>query len=248
LLNANGTLVGEICHIAAESAGGPRFDATLPPEQRRAFANLVLLCSTCHTLVDAEPAKYTVKKLRKWKREREALFEAAGDTLRKAYLHEISNESDSFEASAPKHLNAYVKFMAKRDVTPMIDANTPSEIADYIKTMAHLTISDRQLVAAIVEKALDLASDDWYGIKVHPEDLKTILVDQRKLSNGRIEKLGKTLDRHNLGSVDNDDNTPSLFIAAPHYGVSWSGLKAYAEAKATDLTTIVQNLKFGILD
>jgi hypothetical protein len=36
LINADGTLVADVCHIKAERPGGPRFDKTLMTEQRRA--------------------------------------------------------------------------------------------------------------------------------------------------------------------------------------------------------------------
>src|ERR1700726_967303 len=66
LINANGTLVADVCHIKAEKPGGPRHDKRLSPEERRASSNLILLCSTCHTLVDREPEKYTVTVLTEW--------------------------------------------------------------------------------------------------------------------------------------------------------------------------------------
>src|SRR5258708_38282426 len=69
LINANGTLVADVCHIKAEKPGGPRFDKKLSAESRRAPANLILLCNTCHTLVDREPEQYSVAVLTKWKRD-----------------------------------------------------------------------------------------------------------------------------------------------------------------------------------
>ena len=56
-------VVGEICHIRARRKGGPRFDASLTAEQRDEFQNLILLCGTCHKLVDASPDEYTAEWL-----------------------------------------------------------------------------------------------------------------------------------------------------------------------------------------
>jgi hypothetical protein len=56
-------VVGEICHIRARRKGGPRYDASLTAEQRNEFPNLILLCGTCHKLVDANPAEYTAEWL-----------------------------------------------------------------------------------------------------------------------------------------------------------------------------------------
>jgi hypothetical protein len=84
--------VGQICHIRARSKKGPRYDATMSPDDRDAYANLLLLCSTCHTLIDSDEKTYTPELLSEIKeihersadceltpqvaRDAEALFEA----------------------------------------------------------------------------------------------------------------------------------------------------------------------------
>jgi hypothetical protein len=60
-------VVGEICHIRARRKGGARFDATLTQEQKDAFENLILLCSTCHKLIDSSPDEYSSQWLRSMK-------------------------------------------------------------------------------------------------------------------------------------------------------------------------------------
>lgn len=57
------TITGEICHIKARHAGGPRFDPTQSQEDRHAFANLILLCRHHHKVIDSEPERYTVDAL-----------------------------------------------------------------------------------------------------------------------------------------------------------------------------------------
>jgi hypothetical protein len=65
--DASDVVLGEICHIRAAKSGGPRFDVDQPEEDRHSFANLILLCSTHHTLVDSAPEKYTVEYLQQIK-------------------------------------------------------------------------------------------------------------------------------------------------------------------------------------
>ena len=66
------TLTGEICHIRAQSPGGPRFDATQTEEARHAYDNLILLCRRHHKVVDSEPGIYPVDALAAIKAIREA--------------------------------------------------------------------------------------------------------------------------------------------------------------------------------
>jgi hypothetical protein len=48
------TVLGEICHIRARRKGGARYDPSLTAEERDSTANLILLCPTCHSLVDKD--------------------------------------------------------------------------------------------------------------------------------------------------------------------------------------------------
>lgn len=60
---ANNVVTGEVCHIKANSAGGPRYDPHQTDEDRHSEGNLILLCGRHHTLIDADPEKYTTSVL-----------------------------------------------------------------------------------------------------------------------------------------------------------------------------------------
>lgn len=65
-------VLGDIAHIAAHGDDGPRVEPSLSADERRRYANLILLCGACHPLVDKQPNTYTIADLRQWKREHEA--------------------------------------------------------------------------------------------------------------------------------------------------------------------------------
>lgn len=65
-------LVGEVAHIVAQSASGPRGKHDPPGGTRDGLANLILLCPEHHTTVDRQPAKFPVAKLIQWKADHEA--------------------------------------------------------------------------------------------------------------------------------------------------------------------------------
>ena len=46
------SILGEICHIEAASSDGPRFNPKQTNEERRSFDNLILLCESCHKIID----------------------------------------------------------------------------------------------------------------------------------------------------------------------------------------------------
>src|ERR1039458_9499539 len=59
--------IGVAAHITAASAGGPRSDPQLLPEERSSPSNGIWLCQNCAKLVDNDPPRFTVDLLEKWK-------------------------------------------------------------------------------------------------------------------------------------------------------------------------------------
>ena len=83
--------LGVAAHITAAAAGGPRFDATLSPEERKSLLNGIWLCQNHARLIDADESAYSVAKLQEWKRqaeERSALSVEDGHQLDPVPLQE----------------------------------------------------------------------------------------------------------------------------------------------------------------
>lgn len=57
--------LGEAAHICAAAPGGPRYDPSMTPEQRKSATNGIWLCRLHAKAVDSDPA-YTVEVLREW--------------------------------------------------------------------------------------------------------------------------------------------------------------------------------------
>jgi NACHT C-terminal Alpha/Beta 2 len=62
------TILGEAAHICAASPGGPRYDPTQTPEERKSKDNGIWLCRLHARVVDRDETTYTVKLLKEWKR------------------------------------------------------------------------------------------------------------------------------------------------------------------------------------
>lgn len=83
LMGSNGVLVGEIAHIEAALPDGARFNPTMTNKDRRAFNNLMLMCATDHTTIDADFETWTVEVLTELKKKHEAVYTGAIDQLRR---------------------------------------------------------------------------------------------------------------------------------------------------------------------
>lgn len=78
--------MGEVCHVKAQNAGGPRFDPNQTEEARHAFENLILLCSVHHRVVDDQFDTYSVELLSEMKElhERDGDIELSMEAARMA--------------------------------------------------------------------------------------------------------------------------------------------------------------------
>lgn len=110
IFEAEGTITGEICHIRAQSRGGPRFEATQAEQERHDFDNLILLCRRHHKIIDSEPDIYSVEVLEDIKAIQTARFgrpEQVNDAVYAKLLlnakrqMEISNNSGNVVIDSP---------------------------------------------------------------------------------------------------------------------------------------------------
>lgn len=105
IVHSSGTLTGEVCNIRAQSEGGPRYDPKQSTEARHAFANLMLLCSVHHRIVDGEPRIYTPELLADMKE----IHERGGDI-------ELSKASAQLAQKLFEHTQLSVQASGKSQV------------------------------------------------------------------------------------------------------------------------------------
>ncbi len=245
LVNSNGTFVASVCHIYAAEKNGPRPNVNLTPEQKRSPENLLLLCNVCHKIVDTEEDSYPASMLEKWKADREKVFSEIGGSLKKSYLSQISDERDHFVNRPLTNLDRYIKYLDRNNCDHSIDDVEVQELNLFIESLKQLTLNDRSLLAKIVETALSMPNipEGEYGIEIHPDDLKVLRVDEVPLSDCKINKFSKTLERHNLGYLDYESG-PVLRVSCPIYYMGWSDLKAFALENSKDFCQYISQLDF----
>lgn len=67
------TNIGVASHICAAAKGGPRYDESMTPEERKSFDNGIWLCQSCSKLIDTDTTRYTKEVLISWKKIAEEL-------------------------------------------------------------------------------------------------------------------------------------------------------------------------------
>jgi len=67
----NEALIGDMCHMVAESEDGPRGQSPLTRDERDQYDNLILLCRNHHGEIDGQPGIFSVERLKAIKADHE---------------------------------------------------------------------------------------------------------------------------------------------------------------------------------
>ncbi len=84
--------VEELAHIIAQKTEGPRGNEVLELSERDEYENIILLCSSCHTLIDKNPKYFPVELLRKWKTEHAVKIRTALEVPKFSSRYDLRNE------------------------------------------------------------------------------------------------------------------------------------------------------------
>ena len=61
--------IGEMAHMAGEKPAAARYDDSMSDAQRNSYDNLILLCPSCHAMIDKQANSYTVERLNRIKQD-----------------------------------------------------------------------------------------------------------------------------------------------------------------------------------
>jgi hypothetical protein len=146
----------QIAHIRAARPEGPRYDVTMTDDERRAFVNLILLCTYHHASVDGQETgtRYSVKELTAWKTGREGelavelspltedgLQDLLGENIR-TIITEMKNELEeqiaNVESTTGENARLLRILVKETFERPRLDADLVASLADSSRMLGHL--------------------------------------------------------------------------------------------------------------
>jgi hypothetical protein len=102
--------IEELAHIIAQQDNGPRGTTNEEINDRDEYANLLVLCPSCHTMVDKSPEQFPVSMLRNWKTNHEDIIKACfhvpryqqRSDLKRALTKLLSENKATFDQYGPQ--------------------------------------------------------------------------------------------------------------------------------------------------
>ena len=234
MMNEQGVFIGQVCHIKAAENGGPRFSPAMTNEQRRAPADLMLMCYAHHQVTDDEK-KFPVNKLRKMKREHERRFSAPD----RAILERLTDWTTADKPTQVKNLCRMNDVLQWRHSDEELSLSV-AELNEYIERFRVVPIEVRRFVGAMAQRMhrmrdTSAVHDDLFGIGILISDVR----DAFKIGDSTIRKRLSQLESYNLGDLDeiNTDLGPQPMIRIINLESgwpTWMDIVAFCEANGAD--------------
>jgi len=172
--------IAEMAHMISHGKSGPRSEERLDEDEGvNSFENLILLCPTCHTIIDKEPGGYSRETLMSWKinhlsalthKQGIRFYEERGE-LRNIVIAAFAENKAIWKKYAPSEGEAF-DCNPEAEVAKLWDQRMRSVILpnhflmqEIIKVNAgHLTETERETFALYQEHIRGLAERHICGI------------------------------------------------------------------------------------
>ncbi|MBA2376825.1 MAG: hypothetical protein H0V75_11985 [Rubrobacter sp.] len=161
--------IAEMAHIFAASDEGPRSTQTITEEERGRYENIVLLCPSCHTIVDKAPGAFPDQTMKQWKEQHSrriavtfgAVTYADRKSVSEALRPLLLENRTIFNAYGPDQEYRYDPESEKADVwrRKMLSRILPNNrkiLAIIDANRVHLTGSEEQVVEEFRQHVDDL--------------------------------------------------------------------------------------------
>lgn len=248
MMNRNGDFIGQICHIEAADAGGPRFNETMSNEDRRAVSNLLLMCYEHHCITN-DVNEYPVVKLQKFKQQHEKLFAHPDRAMLDKFV-------DKTTVGQPVAVNIL------RELNKLLKWNLPdseleccvNELNDHIEIFKRVPLSARLFYGAIAKRIYLM--QDTLAVREEPHGCYLLLSDfsaAHDVSDQKIKEFLIQLDFYGLGGFDeiliDFGKEPAIRLRTLDSGWPlWINIAQFSSENNIPIERFVVDLDFSSLD
>ncbi|MGJ9418103.1 hypothetical protein ACHAC9_10095 [Massilia sp. CMS3.1] len=239
LFNAKGIFAGQICHIEAAEPGGQRFNKHQTNEQRRHPTNLVLMCYDHHVETD-DVLKFDVDRMKRIKEEHEKLFSDVVGSM----LKTVTDHTTLIEPLFAKNLRKLDRVLGWKSSDDEL-AEALKELQPLTAKLAKIPMPSRELFVILVNRGAK--GQFSAALEVSVPEVK----QATNLASNELRECFSILDNHGFtyDNGTNDFGVQMAGIASPSSGWPlWADIKRFCKKEKTDLSQIIINLDFSVLD
>ncbi len=168
--------IAEMAHVFAATDGGPRTNLKLSEKERGSFANLIMLCANCHTMVDKAPEAFPCEMMMNWKHEHANKLQGIFGAVK------FGDRGSARQAVEPLLIENHAIF---KHYGPHIDAaNNPESGAaeQWKRKMLTRILPNSRRILAILDANIHLLSNDekeaLEKFRQHIDDLEAFHIER----------------------------------------------------------------------
>ena len=224
IIDSNGTVIGEICHIEAAEKGGERYNINQTDEERRSFNNLVLFCSNHHKVTN-NVDKYPVTLLKQIKLNHENQFAVNGFEISESIIKSVLeryNNMGKFKNDSGSQFNNQANI---QNIGTQIGTQNVNYSGESISKIEESEIQGLRKVILKFKKIIDEFRQKASPPKTAVIDFKNELIDRTERSveiiphiylkfrknNGRIKANVESYEQANGAELNEaEDSTQNL--------------------------------------
>jgi hypothetical protein len=229
LVDPSGTMLGKIAHIHAAEKGGARYRASMTDEERRAPANLFIVCGKHHDIIDDKKneASWPAENLRALKKAHEDRFKKAERQL----IEQFVDATQINQPVYPKTLKVYGAGLDDEDV-----AREMEEITDFLGRLKEVPLKERQFAIRLAERMNRNNVDE---LDAH-DTLSAFQLGQNK-----FKTLMNILEHHGMGHISERAGHNQYAVVLRE---EWLKIYAYCKDENIPPEDVLIDLDFGLLD
>lgn len=248
MMNAEGVFIGNLCHIEAAELGGERFNASMSNEERRSFANLMLMCYEHHQITN-DVGQYTVGVLHKYKSEHESRFASPQRAITET-LMDWTKSDEPVHAQNLRRMNRVLGWnLVDGDLKPLLDA-----LRKAVEALRIIPVETRNFAGKIAERAERVKSGTHAvrsvasGFKISCRDVEMAF----QLKPEEVNQYCEQLETYKLGYLDKmsvgDSEVDAILLKDLENLPLWRDLAHFAATEGIPMDTFASDLNFATLD
>jgi len=248
MFNNQGNFVGQICHIEAALEGGERFNSFMTNETRRNFSNLMLMCYDHHIETNKEQI-YTVNKLQTIKNQHESIYSNVDSFVNqmKSTIVDVTTYQQSTKVK--KLSNLYINVYGSDDREKQHIIEDVDIFNNMIPIFTAMSPDAKNLFAIGLSRSkydLNFYGNETENLFIDPYELQRVT----NLDDFKIKSIFTEIERAGFLSLDENNNNENVFFFIfPKSEVNfWELIKKYCLNNNLNITDIVYNMKYTILD
>jgi hypothetical protein len=254
MMDIQGDFIGQLCHIEAAEEGGERFNASMTNDERRATANLMLMCYAHHVKTNDVNA-YTVEVLRKFKSDHERRFSEP----QRAILEKLTDWTTVDLPKAARNLKRMDRVLDWPTLTDEDLKVSVAELNAYVERLRLVPQRVRHFLGAVAQRAYRVRNTNAVqssriasrGTKILASDLEAAL----RLSPQVIMERVTELEAYSLGDLSemsvgySETEQPAVRVRDLKSGWAiWMDIAEFCERAHEPIDVFAVDLDFSRLD